>query len=283
MSVFIAAGDESKPKTEEEATHCVYGGYLASEENWRLFVQEWLRDVVESDPEIEYFHMTDLRDPRRYPDGLSAEQARGKVIAAYRALGQAKYLRPVMVSFNNSAFSKTLKEAVFTRPQRSAARIRPEHLGFFRFVKAAADCADKLEPGARHVDIMFENSVAKGDPESRNSSVVRDFEDIFDCARRALHDSGERAMAARLRDCYPASKKRPQVQAADCAAWICRHLYNKKRLDIGTIDPLDVEHAAQLTHLGRDLWLPEEKDVVGFANQLISAAEAIALERRARR
>jgi hypothetical protein len=222
VSLFIAASDETAPGDSRKTGTFVYGGYVASLDNWREFNKAWAKYVIGKKTPDFVLHMSELRNrKKREKAGISNKVAKRKIDGAFKVVRDAKDVRPVVSFMSTAVFSTTLSSLTLKRPGRRATALLPDHVAFYRYVRTVTSIVSELHAEARRINFMIE---------SKSRDLTRDFEDIFDLVRQELSDEGATTEAALLGCLYSETKQRPALQAADMAIWLVRGAKDKKKL-----------------------------------------------------
>ncbi len=230
MTVLMAASDETAPERRNQDGACVYGGYLALESDWDTFTDAWKKWVLERDPAIPFFRMSNLTNEHgQLKLKLSPSQAERRLESAQKVIKQSPFLLPVIVQTQMAPFATVLSNVTFGVGKR-ARRVEPDHVGFYRHVMNSAICAHLFHPGAKTLNFVFE---------AKSKQMTKDFQDLFEVARDELRESKDpdlneklapfprTELAQLLGSLTPREKEFPPLQAADAAIWICRRAFDR--------------------------------------------------------
>ncbi len=199
---------------------CLYAGYIASVADWRRFVPQWCKWVLNGKPKLEYYHASEIRNASKQRElGIDEPKATRIRRYAHKVIKENGTLRPVMVKMNTAPFAKAgaLYGKTLKRPGRKPAKIKYEHVGFYRYIRASVCIIEQTEPSATLLNFMTE---------AQDRALALDFEDILEFVRAEYLSEGKQSSADLLGCVYAQDKRRPPLQAADLAAWLMRRVYD---------------------------------------------------------
>ena len=283
VSLFVAASDETAPGDMRDDGTCIYGGYVASKANWDKFNIEWTKWVLSWIPTPPgYFHMSEMRNPRKQIEwGISRIKADRNIEFAHKVIREMSgVLRPVVARMSTLPFSPQrgaqgalgrVAHLRFKRPERRPAKVEPDHVGFYRYVRTVADLITDLHPECTRINFMIE---------CKSRELTRDFEDIFDLVRREFVSEDRQRMADLLGCVYAEHKNRPPLQAADFAIWHIRKAMDAKKGTNTGLTPKEQKRAIKsLKGLGKH-WDMNDAAVQENAERLVAVADAQAANKK---
>jgi hypothetical protein len=253
MAVFVAAADESDGPLQKGPF--VYGGFIAPFVVWEnVFAPMWEEQVLNSDPPIGPFHMTEIRNPKwQALNGLSDAQAQLKIDAAVHVVASIPELRVAHTRFDGGHFRQTFgaSRMMSRGRQPGAHRLEPDYVGFMGFARAALEYVHDNHPDAERVDFVVERKTTV------THYLPQYLEELVTWAKK----ENRHALLDLIGEVIPGAKDRAPLQASDLAMWhIRRHeareseavdvlrlaaMFNGRQMILGEItnDELTVIHA----------------------------------------
>ncbi len=214
MAVFVAASDESDGPLQKGPF--IYGGFIAPHYVWEdVFAPQWEERVLNSEPPIGPFHMTEIRNPKwQAKNGLTDADAQRKINEAVQIVASIPDLRVAYAQIDGGHFRQLFSGS--RRPslgnQPGYHRLEPDYVGFMGFARAALEYVHDNHPNAERVDFVVE----------RKTTVTHYLPDYLDELVRWATNQKRYALLDLIGDVIPGTKERVPLQASDLAMWHIR-------------------------------------------------------------
>jgi hypothetical protein len=234
MAVFVAFSDESDGAIQTGPF--VYGGFIAPHLVWEeIFAQRWESDVLNSDPPIASFHMTEIRNETwQAKNGLTNADAQRKIDAAVRVIASLPQLRVVYAFFDGGHFRGLFDDGRMASrgKQFGTHRLEPDYIGFMGFARGVLEYVHDNHADAERVDFVVE----------RKTTITHYLPQYLDELVAWAKKDGRHRLLDLIGEVIPGGKDRCPLQASDLAMW---HIRN---YEASTAEPLDLLRCAALFH-----------------------------------
>ncbi len=211
MSVFLAVSDEAMGKN---IFH--YAGYVAPVAFWdQEFSPAWKQLVLEGQPQLDEFHMVELRRARwRDEHGVSPEDVERKIDVAVDLISKALAsgsIHAVGSSIDNGQFEQHSDgvKVDLSMPGRARPKMAVDVLPFVSYLFTILNYVSKNFPEATQVNFLIEKK-------DELSLVVNE---LFETMPENLNAFGSSNCAKLMGELTQGDKQDVRLQAADLLCW----------------------------------------------------------------
>jgi hypothetical protein len=207
MAVFIAASDETVGA--DHRSPFMRCGFLAPENDWSLFAEQWESRVLAGPPRIPYLHMTDIRS-REWRDEykLTETDADRRVDEAFAVIAATPSLTPMSSGLNSGHMHDTFTKKVMLT-SGAKKRFWPDYLAFPAYAHMVLCFCHMYRPDAEKVDFIVE----------RNGQITDHIKEFYAGLPIALQSMGLPQLIPLMGEIIPAGKGCVPLQAADALCW----------------------------------------------------------------
>lgn len=238
MSVFLAASDET-----EGAAIFHHAGYVAPVSCWTdVFCPAWQREVLAGPPQLDEFHMTELRSPSwREQHGITEDDAQARIDAAVDLISRTMGLFAVRSSIVAEHFEDYASGLRFrlNDPRRGPAQFLIDYPSFQGYAYLVLMVCS-LNPKTEKVDFVIE----------KKREVFPAMHDFHEGLSHAFEYIGLPRVAKAVGELIPGDKKRIPLQAADLLCWHTQRLVSSARNPSISFSDVDRQRFAKLTRIG---------------------------------
>jgi hypothetical protein len=184
-------------------------GFLAPENDWSLFSEQWDMRVLVGPPRIPYLHMTEIRR-REWRDEhkLTEADADRRVDEAFAVIAATPSLTPLCSGLNSGHMHDTFTKKVMLT-SGAKKKFMPDYLAFPAFAHMVLYFCHMYRPDAKKVDFIVE----------RNGEITDHIKDFYAGLPIALENIGLAKLIPLMGEIIPAGKDRVSLQAADVLCW----------------------------------------------------------------
>jgi hypothetical protein len=238
IMIFLSASDET---LGEDIFH--HAGYVAPLATWNdVVVPEWQKRVLDGPPQIDEFHMTDLRSPAwRAKNGIDEDDVEARIDAAVDIVSKTKGLFAVRATVDGSHFETHASGLRFRLddPRRAPADFVVDYPSFHAYVYLVLSVFS-FYPKAAKVNFVIE----------KKREVFPAMHDFHQGLRKSFLDIGLPRFADLVGELIPGDKKRIPLQVADVLCWHTQRLYSSRVNPSTVFSAVDSRRFAKLTRVG---------------------------------